>query len=75
MQNIYQSSQFIDKNAFWNNFFQISAVRTGIRICAYMHAKFLVVEIVDRFMGQAFNIRAKFCCRQRTAGANFFVYS
>ena len=32
-------------------FFQISAVYTGV--CAYMHATFLVVEIADRFLGQA----------------------
>ena len=32
-------------------FFQISAVCIGI--CAYMHATFLVVEIADRFLGQA----------------------
>ena len=34
-------------------FFQISAVCIGI--CAYMHATFLVVEIADRFLGQALN--------------------
>ena len=32
-------------------FFQISAVCIGV--CAYMHTTFLVVEIVDRFLGQA----------------------
>ena len=32
-------------------FFQISAVCIGI--CAYMHATFLVVEMADRFLGQA----------------------
>ena len=51
MRNFYQSCQFNDKNAFTKFFFQILAVRKGI--CAYMHATFLVVEIVDAFLGQA----------------------
>ena len=50
-------SRFNDKNAFRKYlknlyiFFQISAVCIGV--CAYMHTTFLVVEIVDRFLGQA----------------------
>ena len=32
-------------------FFQISAVCMGI--CAYIHATFLVVDLADRFLGQA----------------------
>ena len=32
-------------------FFQISAVCIGI--CAYIHATFLVVDLADRFLGQA----------------------
>ena len=34
-------------------FFQISAVCIGV--CAYMHTRFLVGEIADRFLGQALN--------------------
>ena len=55
--NAKYSSQFNDKNAFRKYkkslyyFFQISAVCIGI--CAYMHATFLLVEIADRFLGQA----------------------
>ena len=55
--NIKYSSQFNDKNAFRKYkksiyyFSQISAVCIGI--CAYIHATFLLVEIADRFLGQA----------------------
>ena len=46
-------SQFNDKNTFEKSLHivQISAVCIGI--CAYMHATLLVVEIADRFLGQA----------------------
>ena len=45
-----------DKNAFRKfkksiYFFHISAVCIGI--CAYMHATFVVVEIANKFLGQA----------------------
>ena len=33
-------------------FFQISAVCI-LDVCAYIHATFLLVEIADRFLGQA----------------------
>ena len=36
-----------------NIFFHISAVYIGIHVCADMHATFLVVEIANRFLGQA----------------------
>ena len=50
------SSRFNDKNALRKLnkiyiFFQISAVCIGV--CAYMQAKFLVVEIADKLLGQA----------------------
>ena len=32
-------------------YFQISAVCTGV--CVYMHTAFLLVEVADRFLGQA----------------------
>ena len=53
MWNIYPNLmikilQEIKKSLY---FFQISAVCIGI--CAYMHAAFLIVEIADRFLGQA----------------------
>ena len=57
LHNAKYLSQFNDKNAFRKykksiyHFFHISAVCIGI--CAYMHATFLVVEIADRFLGQA----------------------
>ena len=57
LYNAKYLSQFNDKNAFRKykksvyHFFHISAVCIGI--CAYMHATFLVVEIADRFLGQA----------------------
>ena len=55
--NAEYSSQFNDKNAFRKYkksiyyFFQISAVCMGL--CAYIHATFPLVEIADRFLGQA----------------------
>ena len=55
MRNIYSDlmikmfSGYLKKNLYI--FFQISAVRIGV--CAYMHAKFLVGEIADGFLGRA----------------------
>ena len=45
MRNIYQSSQFNDKNVFWEkkNFFgEISAVRRDV--CAYTDSTFLCID-------------------------------
>ena len=53
MCNIYQSPQFNATVLSGNNFFPQISARTGICICAYMHATFLVVEIVVRFLSQA----------------------
>ena len=75
MRNIYPDLMI--KMLSGNNqkiyFFQISAVCIGV--CAYRHTTLMVVEIVDRFLGQAGNIllltknrRSKFFyyfCRKR----------
>ena len=55
MRNIYSHlmikmfSGYLKKTYIF--FFQISAVCIGV--CAYMHAKFLVGEIADGFLGRA----------------------
>ena len=62
MRNIYPNlmiKMLSEKKNLYIYFFQISAVCIGI--LAYMHATFLLVDLADRFLGQAF-IRVTFCC-------------